>query len=150
MAEKLIGTSVPGTSPDLSNLLRLLRDTQNKFGCLSENLLVGISDSMGVTLSDVYGVATFYSFLSVQPQGRHIIRICKSLPCFIRKSQQIVSAVEDATGARLGTPSADARFSIQLTNCIGECDKAPAMMVDGRVYVDLTSHKVSQILKGYE
>jgi NADH:ubiquinone oxidoreductase subunit E len=150
VAEKSVDTPVPGRSPDPSNVLRLLRDAQSKFGYLPENSLVSISDSLGIALTEVYGVATFYSFLSVRPQGRHVIRICKSLPCFLKKSRQLLDAIEDATGARLGMPSADARFSLHLTNCIGECDKAPAMMVDGHVYVGLTSHKVSQILKGYE
>jgi NADH-quinone oxidoreductase subunit E len=150
MPEKPIDAPVPDRSPDLSNLLLLLRDTQSRFGYLPQNLLTSVSESLHVPSGEVYGVATFYSFLSVQPQGRHIIRICKSLPCFLRKSRQIVQAIEDATGVELGKYSADARFSVQLTNCIGECDKAPAMMVDGHVYVDLTSHKVSQILKGYE
>jgi len=150
MAEKPIDAPVPDGSPDLSNILLLLRDEQGKFGYLPEKSLASISDSLSMALADVYGVATFYSFLSVQPQGRHTIRICKSLPCFLKKSQQIVSAVEDVIGAKLGTSSADARFSIQLTNCIGECDKAPAMMVNGHVYAELTPHKISQILKTYE
>ncbi len=144
------GIPIPSTLNRFPNLLRLLKETQDRFGCLPEQQLVDISESLGVTKSDVYGVATFYSFLSVQKQGRHIIKICKSLPCFIKKSQHIVSAVEDATGCHLGKPIADARFSIQLTNCIGECDKAPAMMIDGRVYTDLNASNISRILKEYE
>ena len=150
MVERNIGTATTNKLADFSNLLRLLKEGQGKLGYLPESLLVDISESMGISLSDVYGVATFYSFLSVKTQGRHIIQICKSLPCFMKKSQQIISAVEDVVGARLNTPSADARFSIRLTNCIGECDKAPAMMVDGKIYVELTPHKVAQILKDYE
>lgn len=150
MAERRIGAPIPDRPPDSHNLLLLLGEAQTRFGYLPQNLLTSVSESLHVTSGEVYGVATFYSFLSVQPQGRHIIRICKSLPCFLKKSQQIVNAVEDATGVKLGAPCEDARFSVRLTNCIGECDKAPAMMIDGRVYVDLTPHKISRILKNYD
>jgi NADH-quinone oxidoreductase subunit E len=150
MTERHIGALTAGKLPDFNNLLRMLKEAQSRFGYLPENLLSDISESLSIALCDVYGVATFYSFLSVQTQGRHTIRICKSLPCFIKESQQIVKAVEDVTGNKLDIPSADARFSIRLTNCIGECDKAPAMIIDGRVYVELTPHKISQILKDYE
>lgn len=148
MAEKQ--TVAFDRSPNAHNLIRLLGDTQKQFGYLPENLLIDISQSIGISLSDVYGVATFYSFLSVQNTGRHIIRICKSLPCFLKKSEQIIKAVEDVSGVKLGIASQNARFSVQLTNCIGECDRAPAMMIDGQVYVDLNPQKISQILKDYE
>ncbi|HEX9896783.1 MAG TPA: NAD(P)H-dependent oxidoreductase subunit E [Dehalococcoidales bacterium] len=150
MVERRIGAPIPDRPPDSHNLLFLLGKAQSRFGYLPENLLCDISNSLGIALGDVYGVATFYSFFSVQEQGRHVIRICKSLPCFIKKSQHIINVVEDATGVKLGTTSPNARFSIQLVNCIGECDKAPTMMIDGRVYVDLTPHKISRILKDYE
>jgi NADH-quinone oxidoreductase subunit E len=150
MAERRIGAPIPERPPNSQSILRLLGEAQSRFGYLPENLLSDISESLGMALSDVYGVATFYSFLSVQERGRHVISICKSLPCFIKKSQHIINAVEDVTGVKLGTTSPNARFSIRLTNCIGECDKAPAMMIDGRVYVDLTPHKISQVLKDYE
>lgn len=150
MAERHIGAPIPDRPPDSHNLLLLLGEAQSRFGYLPENLLSDISNSLGIALGDVYGVATFYSFFSVQEQGRHVIRICKSLPCFIKKSQHIINAVEDVTGVKLGTTSPNARFSIQLANCIGECDKAPTMMIDGRVYVDLTPHKIPRILKDYE
>jgi len=149
MTEGRIG-AVTAQLPDHSKLLRLLKEGQSRLGYLPESLLVDISKSLGVPLGDVFGVATFYSFLSVQTQGRHIIQICKSLPCFMKKSQQIINAVEDVIGEKLNTPSTDARFTVHLTNCIGECDKAPAMMVDGRIYVELTPQKIAQILKDYK
>ena len=150
MTERRIGAPIPDRTPYSQNLIHLLGETQSKLGYLPENVLSDISEAFGITLSTIYGVATFYSFLSVQEQGWHVISICKSLPCFIKKSQHIIKAVEDVTGVKLGTNSPNARFSIRLTNCIGECDKAPAMMIDGRVYVGLTPHKISQILKDYE
>jgi len=131
-------------------LLELLIETQNKFGYLSGELLVEIAESLGLSVSEVYGVATFYSFLSAKPQGRNVIRVCKSVPCFLKSSQLIIESVEKELGIKPGETTPDSRFSFELTNCIGACDKAPAMMINGDVYGDLTSEKISEILAGYK
>ena len=135
---------------DQRNLLLLLKETQNRFGYLSHDLMAELAKSLGISISEVYGVATFYSFLSTKPQGRHVIRICKSLPCSLNNSQMIVSSVEQEIGIRPGETTPDGKFSFQLTNCIGACDKAPAMMINNEVHVDLSPEKISQILKTYE
>lgn len=128
-------------------LLVRLEEAQNKFGYLSEKIMIELAKSLALSISDVYGVATFYSFLSTRPQGENIIRICKSLPCFLRDSQIIIETVEKEIGIKPGETTPDGKFSFQLTNCIGVCDKAPAMMINNEVYVDLTPSKISQILK---
>ncbi len=129
------------------NLLVLLKEAQNKFGYLPKELMPELAEFLGLSISDVYGVATFYSFLSTKPQGRNVIRICKSLPCFLKNSQAIIETIEKEIGVKPGETTPDGKFSFELTNCIGACDKAPAMMINNDVYVDLTPRKISQILK---
>jgi len=131
-------------------LLESLQEAQNKFGYLSSEILAELAKSLDTSLSEVYGVATFYSFLATKPQGRNVIRICKSLPCFIKNSQTIAETVAREIGIQPGETTPDGRFSLELTNCIGACDKAPAMMVNNDVHVDLTPKKLSQILKEYK
>ncbi len=130
-------------------LLEVLKEEQDRFGYLSGDSLVEIATSLGLPLSEAYGVATFYSFLSTKPQGRHVIRICKSLPCFLKNYQTIVESVSREIGIKPGENTADGRFSFELVNCIGACDKAPAMMINHDVYGDLTAEKISQILRDY-
>ena len=108
-----------------------------------------IAESLGLSLGDVYGVVTFYSFLSTKPQGRNIIRICKSLPCFLKYNQTITESIAREIGIGLYETTPDGRFSLQLTNCIGACDQAPAMMVNGDIYTKLTTRKISSILGLY-
>jgi NADH-quinone oxidoreductase E subunit len=132
------------------DLLELLREAQNRSGYLSEKTIVKIAKSLDIPISDVYGVATFYSFLSTKPQGRNIIRVCKSLPCFLKNSQTIIKSVEEELGIKPGETTPDGKFSFQLTNCIGACDKAPAMLINNDVHVDLTPGKISRILKACE
>lgn len=139
---------MPTRSKDQESLLVLLEETQNKFGYLSPELLAELAKTLGLPVSDVYGVATFYSFLSTKPLGRNVIRVCKSLPCYLKNSQSIINCVQQEIRIKPGETTADGRFSFQLTNCIGACDKAPAMMINHDVYGDLTPEKISQVLAG--
>ena len=132
------------------DLVVLLEETQSKFGYLTGELLIEIAKSLDLSVSDVYGVATFYSFLSIKPQGRNVIRICKSLPCVLKNSQTIIESVAGEIGIKPGETTPDGKFSFQLTNCIGACDEAPAMMINNDVYTDLTPNKISQILRSYK
>jgi NADH-quinone oxidoreductase E subunit len=132
------------------DLLKLLKEAQNRSGYLSEKTIVKIAKSLDIPISDVYGVATFYSFLSTKPQGRNVIRVCKSLPCFLKNSRTIIKSVEEELGIKPGETTPDGKFSFQLTNCIGACDKAPAMLINNDVHVDLTPGKISRILKACE
>jgi NADH-quinone oxidoreductase E subunit len=137
-------------SKDQGNLLVLLEETQNKSGYLSPELLAELAKNLGLTISDVYGVATFYSFLSTKTLGRNVIRVCQSLPCYLKNSQPIINCVEREIGIKPGETTPDGRFSFQLTNCIGACDKAPAMMINHDVYGDLTPGKIAKVLAGYQ
>ena len=132
------------------DLLPLLKEAQNKFGHLSGERLVKLASSLGLSVSEVYGVATFYSFLSTKPQGKNVIRICQSLPCFLKNYQTIIGSVTREIGIKPGETTPDGKFSLQFTNCIGACDKAPAMMINHDVYTDLTPSKISQILRSYK
>jgi len=132
------------------DLLVLLKEAQSKFGYVPEEIIVELAESLGIPINDVYGVASFYSFLSTKPLGRNVIRICKSLPCYLKYCQTIIESVAREIGIKPGETTPDGRFSFQLTNCIGACDKAPAMMINNDVHVDLTPEKISQILKTYK
>ena len=127
-----------------------LKEAQNKSGCVTEELMAELADSLDIPVNDVYGVASFYSFLSTRPLGRNVIRICRSLPCYLKNYQAIVETVEKELGIKPGETTSDGRFSFELTNCIGLCDRAPAMLINDDPHVDLTPGKISQILKNYK
>ena len=137
-------------SEDRQNLLLLLKDAQRRFGYLSDQLMCELAESVGVTVSEIYGVATFYSFISTRPKGRNVIRVCKGLPCCLKNYHLIVSSIEDAIGISVGETTPDDRFSFELVNCIGACDGAPAMLINSDLHTGLTPRKISRILKEYE
>lgn len=133
-----------------ANVLELLKERQNKFGYISEDFIAETAKNFNMPVGEVYGVATFYSFLSTKLKGRNVIRVCRSVPCFLKNSEMIVNALKKQLGTDIDETTADNRFTLELTNCIGECDKSPAIMINHDVYGDLTPEKLTAILAKYE
>jgi NADH-quinone oxidoreductase subunit E len=131
-------------------LLGMIKEEQAKNGSVSDGAMAHIAQTLHLPIGDVYGVTTFYSFLSTRALGRHVIRICKSVPCFLQNGAMMAAAIEKELGISPGETTSDGRFSFELTNCIGACDQAPAMLVDDEVYGDLTPEKIGEILKSFE
>jgi NADH:ubiquinone oxidoreductase subunit E/ferredoxin/NAD-dependent dihydropyrimidine dehydrogenase PreA subunit len=130
-----------------ANLLPLLNKAQANLHCVSQGVVTDAAQSMNLSISDVYGVATFYSYLSTRPTGEFVIRVCKSLPCCLENSQAIVQSLEEQLGIKSGETTPDGLFSLELVNCIGACDQAPAMLINDEVHGKLTPKKISKILK---
>ena len=143
-------TNKPTSSKNRKGMLELLQEAQSQTGFLSQEAMAKIAESLAVSKSDVYGVATFYSFLSTKPQGRNVIRICQSLPCHLKDGQGVIDSIAKELGIKPGETTADGKFTFTITNCIGECDKAPAMLINDDVHGDLTPAKITQILKTYK
>lgn len=145
------------TQPDIAlskkdrrELLVKLKEAQARFGYLSSDHLVELAGAFGLPLSEVYGVATFYSFLATRPKGRHVIRICQSVPCYLDSADTVIDSIKKELGIQPGETTADGRFSLELVNCIGACDKAPAMLIDHDVHGELDPEKITEILKSYQ
>ena len=128
-------------------LLKLLKQSQRKHAFLSSTALEELSDTLGLPNNEIFGVSSFYSFLSLKPQGKYVIRICKSLPCHMQEAQMIIDCIREVLGVAPGEVTKDGKFSFELTNCIGACDLAPAMLVNDDVHGNLTPEKISIILK---
>lgn len=140
--------SKPNTTRD--SLLSMISDEQCKSGFVSNEAIVSISQKLGISVGETFGVVTFYAYFSRKPQGKHVIRVCKSVPCHLKQSEMVASWVKDHLGIEPGQTTPDGRFSFELTNCIGACDLAPAMLIDEVVYGNLTQAKVAEILKSSE
>jgi NADH:ubiquinone oxidoreductase subunit E len=137
-------------SYDFQNLLPELWEEQTKNGYISEAYITEKANTIGVGISEIYGVVSFYSFLSTKPLGKHVIRICKNVPCDLKSAGMIINAIQEQLGVFPGETSKDGRFTFELTNCIGACDQAPAMLVDDDLHGNLTPEKIGEILRTYE
>lgn len=132
------------------NMLVALTQARDRSGYLSPESIAELADSFGVPVNDVYGIASFYSFLPTRPMGRNVIKICKSLPCYLKQSRIVIEAVQSEIGIKPGQTTPDGNFSLELVNCIGLCDQAPAMLINNDPHVNLTPEKIAQILKLYK
>ena len=144
MSRKIVSRQAP------KNLLVVLQEAQIRYGYLPPEFMTELADSLHLPVNEVYGVASFYSFLATRPLGRNVIRICKSLPCYLKNCQIIIETVAKEIGIKPGETTADGRFSFQLTNCVGLCDRPPAMLINNDPHQDLTRDKISQILQQYK
>lgn len=131
-------------------LLGMIKEEQEKKGYVSEEAMGEMAGLLGLTMGDVYGVTTFYAFLATRPLGRNVIRICKGVPCFLRDAPMIMESVKEILGIGLGETTEDRRFTFEVTNCIGACDMAPAMLINDEVYGNLTPEKIAEILRSFE
>ena len=131
------------------SLLPVMQGVIHQEKYLSEYSMVEIAREMDIPASDVYGTATFYSFLETKPAGEFIIRVCRTITCSMKGKNQILFAIQDMLKIKVGETSPDHRFTLLETNCLGWCHKAPAMLINDEVYTDLTPEKIREILSGY-
>lgn len=132
------------------SLVAILKEVQDKLLYLPQDAMNDVARGLEIPASEVYEVSTFYSFLSVKPLGENTIRICKSTPCFLKNCETIVKTVEKELGISVDETTGDGKFSLQLTNCIGACDMAPAMMINKKTYGNLTPDKIARTLNEYK
>ncbi len=130
-------------------LMPTLQKAQGIYGYLPIEVQTMIADGLGISLSEVYGVATFYSQFSLTPKGEHRISVCLGTACYVKGSDKILEAVETQLGIKSGECTPDGKFSIDSCRCVGACGLAPVMLVDDDVYGKLTPDQVSGILKSY-
>jgi len=131
------------------SLLPIMQAVVEREKYLSEYSMVEIAREIDIPASEVFGTATFYSFIETKPAGKYIIRICKTITCAMKGKNQMMFAIQDMLKIKLGETTPDNRFTLLETNCLGWCHKAPAMLINNEVYTDLTPEKVREILSGY-
>ncbi|MEX0983140.1 MAG: NADH-quinone oxidoreductase subunit NuoE [Bacteroidales bacterium] len=130
-------------------LLPVLQDIVAEKNFLSDTDLVEVAKEMNISAADVFGTATFYSFLDTTPRGKYVIRVCKTISCSMKGKHEVLSTIEETLKIKLGETTADRKFSLLETNCIGWCHKAPAMLINDEPYTELTSQKVTEVLREY-
>ena len=128
-------------------VIPVLQKAQEIYGWLPKEALAEISKGMGVPLSQIYGVVTFYSQFYLQRRGKHIIRQCDGTACHVRGAAQVVQAVEDHLGIKAGETTPDYKYTFEVVYCLGSCGLAPVAMIDDQVIGHLVPEQMVQILR---
>jgi len=132
-----------------SACVEALKAVQHRRGWISDDNLRDVADYLGMTAEELEGVATFYSLIFRRPVGRHIIRLCDSVSCWILGSDNILRRLTETLGVSLGETTPDGRFTLLSTACLGDCHRAPAMMIDEDLIDDLDGRSMEEILARY-
>jgi len=130
-------------------LLPRLKSEVEQKGYISQEAMVGVAGQEGLPLNSVYGVASFYTYLPVSEMGKNIIKVCNCLPCEMKQCSMLMEGIKREIGIGPGQTTADGKFTLELVGCIGACDQAPAMMINDKLYGDLTADSITRILKSY-
>ncbi|MEA9444126.1 NADH-quinone oxidoreductase subunit NuoE [Candidatus Fukatsuia symbiotica] len=129
--------------------IEALKIVQKKRGWVPDGAIYAIADVLAIPASDVEGVATFYSQIFRQPVGRHVIRYCDSVVCYITGYQGLQAAIEKKLSIKPGQTTTDGRFTLLPTCCLGNCDKGPTMMIDEDTHSYLKPEDIEQLLERY-
>ncbi len=131
-------------------LMHILQEAQAIYGFLPIEVQKIIAEGLGISLSEVYGVVTFYSQFSLKPKGKYRISVCLGTACYVKGSDKILEEIEKQLGIKCGECTEDGLFSIDSCRCVGACGLAPVLMVNDEVYGKLTPDMVKGILDSYK
>ncbi|WP_010479600.1 NADH-quinone oxidoreductase subunit NuoE [Thermococcus zilligii] len=133
--------------PEPGSLIPLLQRTQERFGYLPKEALEEIARYLGIPLSRVYGVATFYAQFRFEPLGKYVVKICHGTACHVNGSVNISQAIREELGIGEGQTSEDGLVTLERVACLGCCSLAPVIMVNEKVFGKLTPEKVRKLIR---
>lgn len=131
-------------------LMMILSDIQKEFGYIPLEVQQIVSERTGVSVAEIYGVVTFYSFFSLKPKGKYVIGVCLGTACYVKGAQQVIDKFSDILGIKAGETTADGMFTIDALRCIGACGIAPAVTINGKVYPKVSVDAVAKIVDEYK
>lgn len=135
---------------DKGQLVSILQDIQSEEHYLPRESLDEVSALMGIPISQVYSVATFFKAFSLTPRGRHLIKVCLGTACHVRGAARVVEKMELDLAIKRTETTPDKRYTLETVNCVGCCALGPMVMIDEEYHGQITSDKVSPLLAKYE
>ena len=130
-------------------LMMILSDIQNEYGYIPLEVQELVSKKTGISVAEIYGVVTFYSFFSLTPKGKYVVGCCLGTACYVKGAQNIIDKFSEILGIKPGETTEDGLFTLDALRCIGACGIAPAVSISGQVYPKVTVDKVAEIVKEY-
>lgn len=116
---------------------------------LSEEAMLAVAKELDLSAADVYGTASFYTFLDTVPRGKNIVRVCKTITCHMKGKEDIINAISNQLRIKVGETTHDKKFTLLTANCLGWCHKGPVMLVNDEIYPELTPVKAVEIIQSY-
>ena len=131
-------------------LMKILLDIQSiSSNSFPKEVATVVSEETGIPVSKLYGYTSFYAMFSPKPRGQYVVRMCESAPCHVCRAKDVMDAISKVLGIVPGQTSQDGKFTLEYCECLGLCEKAPAIMVNDKVYSDLTPGRVTTLMEDY-
>jgi len=130
-------------------LLPILQGVVEKHNYITDDVMVEVAKELEISAAEVYGTASFYTFLDTEPRGKYVVRVCKTISCSMKGKNDIIETLEDMLKIKVGETTSNSKFSLLETSCMGWCHKAPAMLINETPYTELTREKIVKIIKEY-
>lgn len=130
-------------------LMMILHDIQHEYGYIPLEVQEIVSQETGITVAEIYGVVTFYSFFSLKPKGKYVIGCCLGTACYVKGAQQVIDKFQEILHIAPGETSEDGLFTLDALRCIGACGIAPAVSINGTVYPKMKVSQVPKIIEQY-
>jgi NADH-quinone oxidoreductase E subunit len=131
-------------------MMSALQEAQEIYGYLPLPVQKRVAKTLNISVAEVYGVVSFYSFFSLKPKGEYIFNVCLGTACYVKGAQKILERIEDNLGIKAGDVTADRKFSISACRCVGACGLAPVILVNDDVYGRLTPEEIPGIIAKYK
>ncbi|GIW49371.1 MAG: NADH dehydrogenase [Caloramator sp.] len=131
-------------------LIPVLHEIQDTYGYLPEDILKIVSKELDIPMAEIFGVASFYSYFSLEPKGEHIIRVCLGTACYVKGAQGLIDRLSKELNVEVGKTTEDGKFTLEATRCLGACGLAPVMVIGEKVYGRITPEDIPNILKEYQ
>jgi len=132
-----------------ASLMPIMQEVVEQERFLSDVAMTQIASELDIASAEVYGTATFYSFLDTEPRGKFVIRVCKTITCDMHGKRRIIQKIEDLLKIKLGETTQDKKFTLLTTNCVGWCHQGPVMLINNTPYPNLDEDKVTDIIMEY-
>ncbi len=131
-------------------LMMILSDVQKEYGYIPLEVQELVSERTGISVAEIYGVVTFYSFFSLNPKGKYVIGCCLGTACYVKGAQQVIDKFSEILGIKPGETTKDGLFTLDALRCIGACGIAPAVSINGKVYPKLSVNAVHAVIEEYK
>lgn len=147
--ELLVKELVDKNGKSRNSLMPILQGIVQKEHYLSEDAMLCVAKELDLSAAEVYGTASFYTFLDTVPRGKNIIRVCKTITCHMKGKEDIVNAISNQLKIKVGETTHDKKFTLLTANCLGWCHKGPVMLINDEIYPELTPTKAIEVIQSY-
>lgn len=142
ICDRYVGENTP--------LMMILSDIQKEYGYIPLEVQEIVSARTGISVAEIYGVVTFYSFFSLKPKGKYVIGCCLGTACYVKGAQQVIDKFSELIGIKPGETTEDGLFTLDALRCIGACAISPAIKINGKVYPKVSVDSVAKIIEEYK